>query len=72
MSFSVNAPCPQQQGSENYEQRGIILQRATGGINVLVMKCMHLCAVQSSVVYAFLYLVLQKSRVIFFTVSRVD
>ena len=30
MSFSVNATCPQQEGSENYEQWGIILERATG------------------------------------------
>ena len=65
MSFSVNAPCPQQQGSENYEQWGIILQRATDSLNVPVMNCMQLCAVQSSVMYAFLQLVLQKSRVFF-------
>ena len=72
MSFSVTVPYPQQQSSENYEQRGTILQRATGSKNALVMKCMYLCAVQSSMIYAFLHFVLQKSRIFFFTVSRVD
>jgi hypothetical protein len=72
MSFSVTAPCLQQQGSEDSEQRGVLLQRAAGSVTVPVIKCMHLCAAQSSMMYALITCRFSKELRIFFWFHDLD